>query len=83
MTVIAGAWIALLESCQRLALKHRQLQTQKSELRAQADAFEIHEYLRANVNSETHHGSSRLLGRTHAQHGPTQPPFGNRQQMGQ
>jgi Tfp pilus assembly protein PilE len=83
ITVIVGAWIALLESYHSLVLQHGQLQAKKTELRTQADSFEIDEYLRANVNSETHHDSSRLLSRTHAQHDPTQPPVGNRRQMGQ
>ena len=83
ITVIVGAWIALLESYHRLVLQHGQLQAKKTELCTQADTFEIHEYLRANVISETHHDPSRLLGRTHAQHDPTQPPVSNRQQMGE
>ena len=83
ITVIVGVWIALLESYHSLVLKQGQLQAKKSELRTQADAFEIHEYLRANVNSETHHDSSRLLGRTHAQHDSAKPLIDDRRKMGQ
>lgn len=83
MTVIVGAWMALLDSYQGLVLQSGQIQAKKAELRTQADAFEIQEYLRANANSEIHHASSRLFSRNHAQHDLAQPLINDHRKMDQ
>ena len=81
MSLILGAWTALVGSYQNLALRTAQAESKRVQLRAELDTFEINEQARASTKANIKgpiHESSRVFSRNRAQHATTQSALKNK-----
>ncbi|WP_216138158.1 hypothetical protein [Polynucleobacter sp. MWH-Berg-3C6] len=81
MSLILGSWMALLGAYQNLALRTAQVESKRTQLRREFDAFEVGEQLRLRGSTNTkgqNHESSRMSRRHRTQHAAAQPPSQNK-----
>jgi len=77
MGLIAGIWLSMVQIYQELALRQIKVQAEKVQLRKDADAFELSEHTRFQIDGSVKHESSRVLSRSRAMSGATQPLIKN------
>jgi len=81
MSLILGVWITSVGAYQRLALILSQQDSKRSQMRKEADAFEIQEHARLNLNlsgKSLINESARVPGRNRSMRPSTQPPTKNK-----
>jgi len=77
MSLIVSVWMALVGTYQNLALRNAQEESKRAQLKKKFDAFEIGEYVRANINVVSKglsHESSRVPSRNRTIPVTSQPP---------
>jgi hypothetical protein len=81
MSLILGSWMALVGTYQNLVLRATQMETKRTQLRREFDAFEVSEQARVSASTNIkgqHHESSRVPHRHRAQHATSQPSSKNK-----
>jgi hypothetical protein len=77
MGLIAGIWLSMVQIYQELALRQIKVQAEKVQLRKDADAFELSEYTRSQIDGSVKHEPSRVLSRSRTMSGANQPTIKN------
>jgi prepilin-type N-terminal cleavage/methylation domain-containing protein len=81
MSLILGSWMALVGTYQNLILRATQMETKRTQLRREFDAYEVSEQARVNTSTNIkgqNYESSRVSSRHRAQHATTKLPSKNK-----
>jgi len=81
MSLILGAWMALVGTYQNLALRTTQIESKRAQLRSGFDAYEVSEQARVSTSTNIkgqNHESSRVSSRHRAQHATAKPTSKNK-----
>jgi prepilin-type N-terminal cleavage/methylation domain-containing protein len=81
MSLILGAWMALVGSYQNLALRSTQTESKKAQLRKEFDAFEMSEQARVRISTNIKgqiNESTRVSSRHRAKHATSEPASKNK-----
>jgi prepilin-type N-terminal cleavage/methylation domain-containing protein len=81
MSLILGSWMASVGTYQSLVLRATQMESKRTQLRREFDAFEVSEQARViastNIKGQNHE-STRVSSRNHTKHAASEPPSKNK-----